>query len=206
MTTNEITLAGCSPTPLASYLKALGLLRLIASPTSSVSGTAADPEVRGFWENERFHLQTRLTPGALTRFFLEDYAPSPIIAPWNGGSGFYPGDNKDGFEPFTGTNVAKRFALFADAIQAASQEINRWGFIPQLKLNIGNQIRLANCWNVTKNVLRFRYQVAADDSITNEISIVQDALRPNLAKITDKSGKKKIALGDSDEEGGTDSN
>ena len=141
------------------------------------------------------------TTETLTHFFLEEYVPSPIIAPWNGGSGFYPGDNKDGFEPFTGTNIAKRFALLADAIQAASQEINRWGFIPQLKLIIGNQIRLANCWSVTKNVLRFRYQVAADDSITDKISIVQDALRPNLAKITDKSGKKKIALGDSDEEG-----
>ena len=201
MTTNEIILAGCSPTPLASYLKALGVLRLIASPMSSVSGTAADPEVRGFWENDRFHLLTRLDPGALTRFFLEDYAPSPIIAPWNGGSGFYPGDNKDGFEPFTGTNVAKRFALLADAIQAASQEINRWGFIPQLKLIIGNQTRRADCWNITKDVLRFRYQVAADDSITDKISIGVDALRPNLAKITDKSGKKNITLGDSGEEG-----
>ena len=127
MTTNAITLAGCSPTPLASYLKALGVLRLIASPTSSVSGTAADSEVRGFWENERFHLHIRLDYGALTRFFLEDYAPSPIIAPWNGGSGFYPGDNKKGIEPLAGSKVAPRFLTIADAIKAAFQEIQKQG-------------------------------------------------------------------------------
>ncbi len=197
MAPNEIALAGCSPAPLANYLKALGVLRLIESPTSSVSGIAADPEVRGWWENECFHLHTRLDYGALTRFFLRDYVPSPVIAPWNGGSGFYPGDNKDGFEPFTGTDVAMRFALLAGAVQTASREINRWGFIPQLKIIIGSQTRLANCWNVSKNVLRFRYQVAAEDTITGKISIGEDALRPNRAKITDKSGKEKITLGDS---------
>ncbi len=202
MAPNEIVLAGCSPTPLANYLKALGVLRLIGSPASSVTGVAADLGVRGWWENERFHLHTRLDYEALTRFLLRDYVPSPVIAPWNGGSGFYPGDNKDGFEPFTGTDVAMRFALLASAVQTASQEINRWGFIPQLKITIGNQVRLATCWNVTKNVLRFRYQVTADDTITGKLSIGEDALRPNRGKITDKSGKEKITLDDSGK-GGT---
>ena len=127
MTTNAITLAGCSPTPLASYLKALGVLRLIASPTSSVSGAAADPEVRGWWESECFYLRTSLASEALTRFFLEDYAPSPIIAPWNGGSGFYPGDNKEGIDPLAGSKVASRFLTIADAIKAALQEIQKQG-------------------------------------------------------------------------------
>ena len=128
MTTNEITLAGCSPTPLASYLKALGVLRLIASPTSSVSGAAADPEVRGWWKNECFYLRTSLDSEALTRFFLEEYAPSPITAPWNGGSGFYPGDNKEGIAPLAGSKVASRFLTIADAIKAAFQEIQKQGW------------------------------------------------------------------------------
>ena len=127
MTTNKITLAGCSPTPLASYLKALGVLRLIATPTSSMSGSAADSEVRGFWENERFHLHTRLDSEVLTHFFLKEYAPSPIIAPWNGGSGFYLGDNKKGIEPLAGSKVAPRFLAIADAIKAAFQEIQKQG-------------------------------------------------------------------------------
>ncbi len=128
MMTNAITLAGCSPTPLASYLSALGVLRLIASSTNSASGTAADSEVRGWWERDRFHLHTCLDDVALTHFFLEEYAPSPIIAPWNGGSGFYPGDNKKGIEPLAGSKVASRFLAIADTIKAAFQEIQKQGF------------------------------------------------------------------------------
>lgn len=93
MTNNKIVLAGCSPTPLANYLKALGVMRLIASPSSSVKGTAADPEVRCWWENERFHLTTHMDYGKLVRFFLEDYAPSPLIGAWNGRAGFLEDEN-----------------------------------------------------------------------------------------------------------------
>ena len=90
--TGPLTLAGCAPTPLASYLKALGVLRLISSPANHVDGKAADPQARGWWEGERFHLATTLHRDDLLRFFLEDYAPSPIIAPWNGRAGFLEGD------------------------------------------------------------------------------------------------------------------
>ena len=92
MTGDPITLHGCAPTPLASYLKALGVLRLISSSANHVSGQAADPHARGWWENERFHLRTTLDRDALLHFFLHDYAPSPIIAPWNGRAGFLEGD------------------------------------------------------------------------------------------------------------------
>lgn len=85
-------LDGCAPTPLASYLKALGVLRLLATPANSVKGEAADSAARGWWAGERFHLKARLSSEALIRFFLEDYAPSPIIAPWNGRAGFLEGD------------------------------------------------------------------------------------------------------------------
>jgi len=87
-----IALHGCTPTPLASYLKALGVLRLVSSPDNHVTAKAADPRARGWWENECFHLRTTLSRDALLRFFLYDYAPSPIIAPWNGRAGFLEGD------------------------------------------------------------------------------------------------------------------
>jgi CRISPR-associated protein Csx17 len=100
------TLAGCAPTPLASYLKALGVLRLLASAANSVKGDAADADARGWWAGERFHLKTRLDRDALVRFFLEDYAPSPIIAPWNAGSGFYYREGKTGEkDPTTGRMI-----------------------------------------------------------------------------------------------------
>ena len=92
MTGEPLALNGCAPTPLASYLKALGVLRLVSSPANHVSGAAADPHARGWWENECFHLRTTLGRDALLHFFLHDYAPSPIIAPWNGRAGFLEGD------------------------------------------------------------------------------------------------------------------
>ena len=123
MTGEPLALHGCAPTPLASYLKALGVLRLVSSPANHVSGEAADPHARGWWENECFHLRTTLSRDALLHFFLHDYAPSPIIAPWNGGSGFYPKDNKDGFDPLAAQHVAKRFELISAAIRSAARTV-----------------------------------------------------------------------------------
>lgn len=127
MTRQMLSLNGCTPTPLASYLKALGVLRLLSSASNSADGQAADPHVRGWWASEHFHLITTLDRDTLLNFFLEKYAPSPIIAPWNGGSGFYRKDNKEGFEPLNSTVVAKRFEIISSAIQRASQIIKRVG-------------------------------------------------------------------------------
>ena len=61
MTIYEQVLDGCSPVPLASYLKALGVFRLVAEQ--------ADPQARGFWRDERFVLRTFLAQDELVRFF-----------------------------------------------------------------------------------------------------------------------------------------
>ena len=137
MTTPEsLTLGGCAPTPLASYLKAIGVMRLISSDANHVGGRAADPKARGWWENERFHLATTLHRDALCRFFLEEYAPSPIIAPWNGGSGFYPKDNKDGFGPLASGIIAKRFIPVAKTIKVALHIIARQKLTQSPKENV----------------------------------------------------------------------
>ncbi len=109
MTLHVHTLAGCSPTPLAHYLKALGVLRLV--------GEQKDKYVRGWWRNETFHLVTSLTRDELETFFLNEYQPTPLITPWNGGSGFYPKDNKSGIEPIE-RSTAARFAPYREAILA----------------------------------------------------------------------------------------
>lgn len=86
MTTHEHFLDGCRPRPLASYLKALGLLRLV--------GEQSDSSALGGWRGDRFTLCTALDRPSLERFLLTQYRPTPIVAPWNGGSGFHPKDNK----------------------------------------------------------------------------------------------------------------
>ena len=74
-------LSGCRPIPLASYLKAMGLIRILWDQK--------DPTVQGWWEDETFVINTDLDQTALVNFFCEEYAPTPIVSPWNGGSGFY---------------------------------------------------------------------------------------------------------------------
>jgi CRISPR-associated protein Csx17 len=86
MTVFNHELKGCTPVPLAGYLKAVGILRLVAEQ--------ADADASGFWRDERFVLCTRLTKEELVRLFVCQYQPTPVVAPWNGGSGFWPEDNQ----------------------------------------------------------------------------------------------------------------
>lgn len=88
-TSHEMVLGGCSPTPLASYLKALGVLRLLGEQRPQW-------QVRGAWRADHFVLKSSAFVGIdavdrerLQAYFLDEYRPTPIVAPWNGGSGFY---------------------------------------------------------------------------------------------------------------------
>jgi len=76
-----LTLSGCAPVPLAHYLKALGVFRVVAE---QVDATAS-----GAWRNDAFVLNCKLSETELNDFFLQAYRPTPILAPWNAGSGFY---------------------------------------------------------------------------------------------------------------------
>lgn len=89
--TNELILEGCSPTPLASYLKALGVLRLVAEAGTDGGG---DPDASGYWRDDTFVLRSRLTRDELCAFFLERYRPTPLIAPWGARSGFFAGSSE----------------------------------------------------------------------------------------------------------------
>lgn len=86
MSQNEITLHGCTPIPLAGYLKAIGILRIVSQQ--------ADPNAQGWWERDVFHLRCRMNEDELTGFFIEDYQPTPIVGPWGARSGFYAGSSE----------------------------------------------------------------------------------------------------------------
>ena len=109
MTLHLHELNGCSPTPLANYLKALGILRLVAEQ--------ADPTTRGWWQNESFCLLTKLSEDELKAFFLKEYQPTPIISPWNKGSGFFKG-NDPGLAPME-SSTATRFARYRAGVADA---------------------------------------------------------------------------------------
>ena len=91
----------------------MGILRLVAEQ--------ADPGARGWWQDEHFCLLTTLDQEKLERFFLEDYAPTPLVSPWNRGSGFYATVDK-GLTPIE-RSTALRLAPFRSGIAAARAEL-----------------------------------------------------------------------------------
>lgn len=112
----DLRLEGCSPEPLAHYLKALGVLRLV--------GEQADRGARGFWSGDCFVLRSALDEPALLDFFGERYAPTPLISPWNGGSGFFAGDQRAGIDAIAGS-TSPRLAAYRRAIDVARRVLER---------------------------------------------------------------------------------
>ena len=84
---HEIVLSGCTPSPLGSYLKGLGIFRLVTEQ--------ADCGARSFWQGGQFVLNSELSAEEIRHFFLDVYRPTPIISPWNGRAGFLEGENAD---------------------------------------------------------------------------------------------------------------
>jgi CRISPR-associated protein Csx17 len=67
--------------------------------------------VQGWWSGDVFRLRTKLNASALKDLFLKEYQPTPVAAPWNGGSGFFPKDNKVAIKQI-GEGSAVRLAPF----------------------------------------------------------------------------------------------
>ncbi len=76
---HTIQLRACLVEPLASYLKSIGIARLVSEQ--------ADPTLR-IWFDECAHLDTTLSADELLDFLVGSYCPTPIINPMNNGSGF----------------------------------------------------------------------------------------------------------------------
>jgi CRISPR-associated protein Csx17 len=113
---NDICLNGCAPVPLAHYLKALGILRLVSEQK--------DPDAAGYWDNERFVLRTALNKDELLGFFLNEYRPTPIVTPWNGRGGFLEGDEEENQkDDSAGRKGAQMVALYSDEVHARFEPI-----------------------------------------------------------------------------------
>ena len=106
-------LDGCAPAPLAHYLKALGILRLVAEQ--------ADRDARGWWDGDRFGLATKLALEELEGFFLCDYRPTPLVSPWNKGAGFLSEKNRSLIS--IQQSRSHRLANFRSGIRASQMQI-----------------------------------------------------------------------------------
>lgn len=114
----ELVLPGCRTRPLGGYLKGLGVLRIVARQ--------ADAQARGRWWEGGFELSSRLDADGLRAFLLEQYAPSPVVSPWNGGSGFF---LKDRSKPLKAIerSITARLAPFRETIATVREILRRRG-------------------------------------------------------------------------------
>jgi CRISPR-associated protein Csx17 len=117
----DLVLEGCVSRPLVGYLKALGLLRVVARQ--------ADPRAAGRWTQGIFELRSELDRSDLERFLLDEYAPSPVLSPWNGSSGFFPPkDRTDALQAVEGSSDP-RFSTYRDAVAAARAALHHHGLV-----------------------------------------------------------------------------
>jgi CRISPR-associated protein Csx17 len=114
----DLRLRGCRSRPLLGYLKALGVLRVVAGQ--------ADAGARGRWRAGVFELRSALDYEQLAQFLLHEYAPAPVVSPWNGGSGFHPKDDRDAIVALERSND-ERFAAYRTTIAAARTALTRRG-------------------------------------------------------------------------------
>jgi CRISPR-associated protein Csx17 len=112
---SEIRLDGCTPEPLMNYLKALGVFRLVAEQ--------ADAEARLSWRGGAAVLHTAVDRQGMVSFFLKRYQPTPILAPWNGGSGFFDGEDPDSSLGLIRSSESARLASYRSAIACSDQVV-----------------------------------------------------------------------------------
>lgn len=77
MTSTQV-LAGLQPEPLASYLAGLGLIRVL--------GEQADPSATATWTDGGLSICSSVPD--IAAWLADEYVPTPVLSPWNGGSGF----------------------------------------------------------------------------------------------------------------------
>jgi len=119
MTSPTITrhvLSGLRPEPLASYLAGLGLIRVL--------GEQADAAATAAWTPNGLVIGTTVPDVAV--WLAEEYVPTPILSPWNNGSGFGAKDK----EPLRALDAllahpSTRLAPMKDAIARAREAVRK---------------------------------------------------------------------------------
>ena len=115
---SEVILHGCYTRPVSSYLKSLAVIRLVSEQ--------ADSNARAWWSEDRLIIDSNLDERDLIDFFVRRYAPTPMVAPWNGGSGFYDGDITKGLDAII-SSTDLRFEAYRKTIS----EVQSWPEMPK---------------------------------------------------------------------------
>ncbi len=122
---SEIKLEGVRSEPFISYLKALGLIRIVSSQN--------DPTAICRWENGCFFIESEMDRDQLIGFFLDEYSPTPIANPWNGGSGFSPGEDTTSIDKLLLSDNA-RFRVYSDTLNKINEVLGKKDSLPACEL------------------------------------------------------------------------
>ena len=101
---------GLRPQPLGSYLAGIGVIRLI--------GQQADPAATARWDDTGLVIDAEIPD--IAEWLVTEYVPTPVLSPWNGGSGFGVKDKepKRRLDELL-ARPSSRLGVFRDAIAAA---------------------------------------------------------------------------------------
>jgi len=98
----ELILRGCTTASLMSYLKALGVFRIVTEDREY-----GDPRAKCAWCGTAFTLQSGFDADGLVTYFRNRYKPTPIAVPWSG-SDFFGVNPAGDAGPFPKTPTATR--------------------------------------------------------------------------------------------------
>lgn len=163
----EVVLSNCRTEPWASYLRGLAVLRLVAEQK--------DAEVKGSFRDDRFVLDSTLDRAALLDFFVREYRPTPVVSPWNGGSGFYPKDDKSGIQRICASKDA-RFITYSKVLE----QVRSWPELPNPDRSLEEIINIAS----SRMMLDIGgiFQDLYDGFIRNPTSLHDEIVRLGLPK------------------------
>lgn len=77
---STVSLLGCANDSLLGYLKGLGVLRIMSQQ--------GDRRTEARWNGTTLEVRSSLSEDALLSLLIHRYAPTPILNPWNGSTGF----------------------------------------------------------------------------------------------------------------------
>jgi len=146
-----VLLTGCTPEPMAAYLRALAVFRLVAEQ--------ADSDAKGHWTAGGFWLDSKLDEAELVEFFLDRYSPTPVVAPWNSGSGYYEGDRREGMEAIL-RSESERFRDYREAIGT----IQEFPEMPSGELTLGRMLECVEAEAANKKGKQQRELMTLADS------------------------------------------
>lgn len=101
----------------AAHLGSLGLLRLL--------NEQLDPTITGAWDAANFTL-TGLSRDELLDYLQHSYTPTPFASPWNGLSGFHPGDDPRARDAIA-TSDQPRLQPYRDTLQSIATTLAELG-------------------------------------------------------------------------------